>query len=195
VVNGPKLAAARKKVLAQAEALGHRLSSDPGLDVIVDGRTVRPEIAGKTWCVRLPPAARSIRLVSRAWVPAHTRANETDTRSLGVAIANLRLDGRAIPLDDPRMSSGWLAPEQADGEAAAAEWRWTDGDAGLALAGVRDLTFDLVMTGTYWEATVGRKSAASSADASCPNDPGSRLRPLASADDASLVRPTVSNYR
>jgi hypothetical protein len=50
-------------------------------------------------------------------------------------------------MDDPRLSSGWLEPET--------DWRWTDGDAGLALAGVRELAFDVVMIGTYWEASAG----------------------------------------
>jgi len=27
--------------------------------------------------------------------------------------------------------------------------RWTDGDAGMVLAGVRELAFDVVMSGTY----------------------------------------------
>jgi hypothetical protein len=144
VLDGPKLAAAKSVVLAQAEALGHRVTSDPGLDVVVDGRTLPPKITGETWCVRLPPTARSLRLVSRTWVPSHTRANEADIRSLGVAVANVQLDGKAIRLDDPLLSSGWHAPESL--------WRWTDGDAGLALAGARELTFDVVMTGSYWEA-------------------------------------------
>jgi hypothetical protein len=83
-------------------------------------------------------------------VPAHTRADENDTRTLGVAIGNFRLDGATISLDDPRLSSGWHGPEPADSEGAAAEWRWTDGDAGLALAGVRDLAFDVAIAGSYW---------------------------------------------
>jgi hypothetical protein len=77
-------------------------------------------------------------------VPSHTGADEEDTRLLGVAIANLHLDGTPVRFDDPRLSSGWFEPEP--------DWRWTDGDAGLTLAGVQELAFDVVMTGTYWEA-------------------------------------------
>jgi hypothetical protein len=153
VLDGPKLAAAKSVVLARAEALGHRLTSDPGLAVVVHGHALRPTIIGKTWCISLPPTARGVQLVSRTWVPAHTRAAEDDTRSLGVAIANVRLDGSVLPLDDPRFVSGWHAVEPAAGEAAAAEWRWTDGDAWLCVAGVRELAFDVVMTGSYWDAT------------------------------------------
>jgi hypothetical protein len=68
--------------------------------------------------------------------------SKDDYRRLGVAIARIRVDGREINLDDERLSSGWHDPEQ--------EWRWTDGDAGLALVGVRELTFEVAMTGRYW---------------------------------------------
>ncbi len=146
VLDGPRLEAARSRLLEQAGILGHGISDDPGLAVIVDGRVAHADIDGRTWRLRLPAAARSIRLKSSTWVPAQTRANEQDTRSLGVAIGNLRLDGRKIGLDDPRLSSGWHAAEPA-----AADWRWTDGDAGLALAGVCELAFDVAITGSYWK--------------------------------------------
>jgi hypothetical protein len=147
VLDGPKLAAAKRMLLAQAEVLGYRLTNDPSLSIVVDGRMLASTVAGKTWCVSLPPDVQTVRLVSHAWVPTHTRANEHDTRFLGVAVANLHLDGTPVGMDDPRLSSGWLEPET--------DWRWTDGDAGLALAGVRELAFDVVMIVTYWEASAG----------------------------------------
>jgi hypothetical protein len=156
VLNGARLMAAKRRLLGQAADLGHAITDDPGLAVIVDGRAVQAEVDGPTWRLRLPPAVRSVRLNSAAWVPAHMRADENDTRSLGVAISNLRLDGKKIGLDDPRLSSGWHNPEPADSEDAAAEWRWTNGDAGLALAGVRTLAFDVAMTGSYWTKPAGR---------------------------------------
>jgi hypothetical protein len=159
VLDGPNLEAARSVLLAQAEALGHRLTSDPELDVIVGSHSLRPIIAGKTWRITLPPKAGTVRLVSRTWVPAHTRAGETDTRLLGVAVSRLWLDGREVSLDSPGLVSGWHAPEPADSEDAAAKWRWTNGDAWLALAGVRELAFDVVMTGSYWEAPAASDTA------------------------------------
>jgi hypothetical protein len=111
--------------------------------VLVDGSPLQPVIDGRTWHLRLPPAARGIRLVSRAWVPAHTRSDEDDTRTLGVGIDHLRFDAASVAQDDPSWSSGWHGPE--------ADVRWTDGDAALAVTGVRDLAFDLVMTGSYWK--------------------------------------------
>jgi hypothetical protein len=66
-------------------------------------------------------------------------------RSLGAAIANVRFDGSRLTLDDPRLCSGWHAVEP--------QWRWTNGDAHLQESGVRELVFDVVLTGSYWEAS------------------------------------------
>ena len=61
--------------------------------------------------------------------------------------------GRVVGLDDPRLTSGWHDNEAGEGEGAAPGWRWTDGDAGLDLPGVRILEIDIAMTERYW---VGR---------------------------------------
>ena len=66
-----------------------------------------------------------------------------DTRTLGIAISRLWLDGCAIDLDGPQFGHGWHARERT--------WRWTDGDAWLALAGARDLAFETMLNGTYWQ--------------------------------------------
>ncbi len=76
------------------------------------------------------------------WVPAHMRPHENDTRRLGIAVARVALDGREVSLDSPALQLGWHPPE--------AEWRWTDGDAVLPVAGARVLAFDLAMVGDYW---------------------------------------------
>ena len=142
VVAGAHLEAAKSVLLARAEEMGWELTADPDLVVIVDGRTIAPSIRGKTWIVELPATVMNVRLVSRSWVPAHVGADNVDTRRLGVMLTNICLNGALLELDDPRLVSGWLAPE--------AGWRWTDGDAGLGLAGVGELRFDVVMTGKYW---------------------------------------------
>jgi len=152
VLDGPRLIAARRSLLARAEALGHRLTADPALTIRADGRRLAPAIDGRRWHLRLPPATTRLALRTRTWTPSHTRPTEGDTRPLGVALADLRLDGRPIALDDPRLSSGWHPPEP-DG-------RWTDGDAGLSLAGVRTVDFTLAMTGTYWRGLRARSREA-----------------------------------
>ena len=101
-----------------------------------------PEVSGPTHRFRLPPAACGVRLLSRNAIPAQTRADSNDFRNLGVAVACVVLNGQAIPLDDARLSSGWHGAESG--------WRWTDGDAGLALAGGRILDVTIAMTERYW---------------------------------------------
>jgi hypothetical protein len=152
VLAGPRLAAARRSVLARAEALGHCLTPAPQLAVLADGRVLPASIANDTWHVAVPATVRRIRLVSRSWVPCETRPDGQDARKLGVAISRLWLDGREVSLESPGLCDGWHAPEPA--------WRWTDGDAGLAIAGVRMLSFTVALTGSYWVKPLRRRRAA-----------------------------------
>jgi hypothetical protein len=142
VLAGPRLAAARRLLLARAAALGLALTGSPDLRVLADGRPLAATVDGPHWRLRLPPGTRAVRLVSRSWTPAHVHPDEEDMRCLGVALSGLYLDGRQIPLDDSRLSSGWHAAEPG--------WRWTDGDAGLALGAGGELAFTCALTGTYW---------------------------------------------
>ena len=140
---GGALAAVRRNLLDRAERLGHRLTGDPGLRLLAGGTSLKPERDGPRWRFRLPAATQTVRLVSRVWTPAHTRPAEDDTRGLGVAIARLWFDRRAVSLDDPALAEGWHAPE--------ASWRWTGGEAVVAVSGVRELAFDVAIAGTYWQ--------------------------------------------
>jgi ELWxxDGT repeat protein len=142
VLDGPRIAAARRRLLTRAKRLGHALTDDPDLKVIVAGRELPMQKSARQWRVRLPRRAKTIHVVSRRWIPAHTRPGENDTRSLGVAISRLWLDWREMDLASAGLVAGWHAPEP--------DWRWTDGDARLALTGVRELAFEIAMTGTYW---------------------------------------------
>jgi hypothetical protein len=112
--------------------------------------------------VRLPAVSGNVRLLSRVWSPAQMRPASDDTRSLGVAIARLWLDRREVSLESPGLAAGWHAPEP--------DWRWTDGDARLTLAGVRELAFEVAMTGSYWCETMRKQARAL---------PSTRQRPAA----------------
>jgi hypothetical protein len=140
--SGTVLAGARGALLRQAARLGYRRTSNSALRVVAGGRALpnASEIGG--WLVRLPPGTRSVRLLSRAWVPAAMRPGEADERRLGVALARLWLGPREVSLDSPALTRGWHASEAAG--------RWTDGDADLATDGVPTLAFTLGMLGTYW---------------------------------------------
>jgi hypothetical protein len=53
-----------------------------------------------------------------------------DRRRLGVAVSELRVNGEAVALDGSAFAAGWYPPE-THGELS---WRWTNGEAALALA-------------------------------------------------------------
>jgi hypothetical protein len=142
VVAGSKLVAAKRALLAQAEALGHRIMRDPTLTVLAGGRPLAAMAEGVTWRVRLPDPVARVTLQSRRGVPAETDAEAVDTRTLGVAIADLTLDGQAEPLASPRLGAGWHAPEP--------HWRWTDGAAEIDVAGARELGFAVAIATRYW---------------------------------------------
>lgn len=146
VLKGRELAAARRKLLLRAAELGHATTHDPALHVVADECVLRPRRAGRVARVRLPAAARDVRLVSRSAVPAETGAAD-DHRRLGVAIAGIRLDGETIGLLDARLGHGWHGVER---DAAGETWRWTDGEASLALEGGQVLEVEVAMTEAYW---------------------------------------------
>jgi hypothetical protein len=147
VCGGAELAEARRLLLANAMALGHRTTDDPNLLVVADGRVLHAEVLGTTHRIRLPAQVDSIQLVSRSAAPAELGHAGADQRRLGVAISRLALGGETIPLTDPRLTVGWYDFEHGPTDAA---WRWTDGSAGLIVAGSGVLELELAITGRYW---------------------------------------------
>ena len=157
VLEGETLTGLRRRLLDRAAAIGHAQTDDPDLRVIAAGRVLRPEGWGSRRSVRLPPGTRGVRIVSRCAVPAEMRADATDCRRLGVALRHIVHDGAMIALDDPRLVAGWHAPEYADG---VPDFRWTDGDARLAVSGGGWLEIVLAMTERYWGRGHRRRRAA-----------------------------------
>lgn len=109
-IAGPHLEAARIRLAAQADALGAPAAGTVTADIASPGRHRVP----------LPAGTAVVRLRAPAF---HAPG---DARALGAAIAAIQLDGIAIPLDDPRLLSGFHAAEPG--------LRWTDG-IGLLLLG------------------------------------------------------------
>ena len=123
------------------------LTGDPDLHLVADETILRSEVLGRTHRFRVPHGAVQVRVVSRSAVPAQVRDDSTDHRRLGVAVSKVVCDGKLIPLTDPCFGSGWREAEYGDGDAA---WRWTDGDAGLAVPGGHVLDIEVAITGRYW---------------------------------------------
>ena len=158
VIYGAELEAARSFLLDRAAQLGHAATHDPDLRLIVAGRELRPETRGRIRRFHLPRAASGIRLVSRSAVPAEVHDDSTDHRQLGVAVSRMIYGGKAIPLTDPRLSSGWHDVEHGSDDVV---WRWTDGDAALALPGGKVLDIEVAITERYWldsDSSEGRKA-------------------------------------
>jgi Ca2+-binding RTX toxin-like protein len=135
LVAGPDLIAIRRRVLARVP---NRLTAAPDLALRANGRRLTPDREGR---YRLPPGA-ALHLASRHASPAETDADSADHRRLGVGISRLFLDGLPIALDDPRLTTGWHAPERG--------LRWTDGNAVLDLPAGGLLEVTVAMTTQYW---------------------------------------------
>ncbi len=151
LVGGQRLTQVRRAVLERAMALGYGMDADPALRVQAACVFLPVERDGAAWRVRPPAGTSELRLVSRNWIAAHSIAEGTDPRVLGVALANIRVDGKLIALDDRRLASGWHDPEPG--------WRWSDGCGRLLLDGARCVEFDLAVTGQYWVAAERRRAA------------------------------------
>jgi len=145
VHDGPTLTAIRAALLERAGTLGYRQTDEPSLRVVLpDGRSISAEVSGSRHRFVLPPDATAIRLASRSAVPAHVLAANADHRRLGVAIAALAIAGRPLPLSDPALGAGWHALEDEG-------WRWTAGDAHVALACSGSLDIYVAMAARSWQ--------------------------------------------
>ena len=151
ILYGAELEATRSYLLARAELLGHRMTREPRLRLLVGEQEVEAEKLGRCYHFNLPYSVNEVRLVSRSAVPAETRCDSTDHRQLGVAVSRIWLDGREVRLESAALGAGWHQVEEG--------WRWTDGCASLVTENARTLQVELVMTGNYWEDAVDDRAA------------------------------------
>ncbi|HUN50274.1 MAG TPA: Hint domain-containing protein, partial [Candidatus Sulfotelmatobacter sp.] len=128
---------------AGAEPAAGHVAASPGqayagLALIAGTRTLRPVVdeAG-TVIFALPRDTTAVRLVSATARPSQSRPWLDDRRRLGVAVRHAAADHVALPLDGPAFGAGWWNLETSE----AATYRWSNGDAILALPeGTRLLT-------------------------------------------------------
>jgi len=142
VTEGPRVLAIRARLRARADVLGARLTTEAGVVLVVDGQPLACARSDGMVAADLPIGARQVVVLSRSFVPEQLGLAE-DGRRLGIGVAALWLDGRALALDDPRLVAGWHAAEPG--------LRWSDGAATLDVAGARSLRVGLVEAGAcYW---------------------------------------------
>ncbi len=151
VVGGAAVIAARGRLLRQASTLGHAVTADPDLHVLVNGRRIEPQSDGARHSFALPDGAGLVRLVSRVMVAAEMLPDSDDRRRLGVAVLELSLDGMPLLHSDPGRGEGWHAAEPG--------LRWTDGQAVLDCRGASVLEITLSPLGQYWDRGLERQVA------------------------------------
>jgi hypothetical protein len=130
--SGPAVREARQALLERARLLGHGITHDPDLHLLVDG--VRIDPSGSAGALRrflVPPEAGDIRILSRAGVPAELEALSEDRRRLGVMLGGIVVRGTFgvmhLPPEHPALREGFHVAERR----GAACVRWTDGHARL----------------------------------------------------------------
>jgi hypothetical protein len=127
----PLTQSVRRHLLDRAQALGHGITRDPCLHLLVDNNPVHPAaIEGARHVFDMPPrpGLRELHIVSRAGIPAELDAASTDHRRHGVRLGPVILAGEGwreeIGPADPRLQEGFH-------EASGLGGRWTDGHARL----------------------------------------------------------------
>ncbi len=132
--SGAPLAATKRDLLSRLQQDGYTITTASELRLVAAGREMRPAaISGRLHRFILPDRTEHLRIVSRSGVPAESDADSEDRRRLGVAIECVLLDGRVIALDGLALADGFHGVER-DGPIA---WRWTNGNAGLAMPAAR----------------------------------------------------------
>ncbi len=139
------------RLLARAKELGYAETDAPELTVSIDATALEPiGVTGGAYLYRLPPGTERLHVASRSYVPVEANPATGDARRLGVALARLRLGGAEIPLNDETCVAG-VHPLEGEGGAA---WRWTNGDATIALPQrAAEATLELSIHqgwGRYW---------------------------------------------
>ena len=144
LLDGPRLVTVRRALQAWAEDLGYGVTQDPDLRVEIAGVCVPVASAGRVIRVDLHGRSGLVHIRSHSMVPAELGL-VADHRRLGVALTGIALDGVAVRMDDPCLTSGWHAAENGVG----GTWRWTDGDATLKVAGAVTLEFEVAISASY----------------------------------------------
>lgn len=148
VAAGPQLTALQLRLHARAEALGWTRTEAADLQIEADGVAIAPVHAEGNRFWFLVPEAKALMLRSNHGVLAQLVPGLGDGRTLGVAVAELRIDGVAVDLDAGIFAAGFYPVERHE----ALGWRWTNGAAQLdrALAAPAMIEVALAMVAPSW---------------------------------------------
>jgi hypothetical protein len=128
VAAGPQLTSVQASLHDRALAMGWTRSEEPNLCLLADGVAIAPVMtkANRYWFA--VPACSDLVLSSNASILAQVMPGLPDTRQLGVAVSDLKLDGQSVDLAQA-FTHGAHDLETHGVQA----WRWTNGAAYLAL--------------------------------------------------------------
>ena len=138
VTDGVGLHDIRVFLAARASEVGFSMTDDPDLHVSIAGARVDGVRVGDAWHFNIPaPGKAEIR--SRHARPLDTDPASADGRPLGVAIADIWLNGRAVGFG---AGPGWLPREEG--------WCWTNGRAAILVTDIGVLTIVVALAPRYW---------------------------------------------
>lgn len=151
VTRGTALTIVRARLHDRLEAQGFRCTENR-FRLIVDGKPLSLTVSSSDRHVAcLPAGASSAVFESPSSSPAETDPAAEDRRPLGIAIADVHLDGLRIPGTHPRYGAGFYSPERS-----GKRWfRWTGGTAHFDVSGTRELSFAVQAVSSRWQAVQG----------------------------------------
>jgi hypothetical protein len=149
VMEGAALQKAREALRERALALGFTLTADPDVHVMVDGKRVDPvRLGAERLAFLLPEGGSNIELRSRTFIPAHVTRENPDTRSLGIDVVHLQIDGEVALDDETPFGCGWHALER---DTEGRKHRWSRARVPLP-AGTRLVVIDTWrQNSVYWQ--------------------------------------------
>jgi hypothetical protein len=151
VAAGPQLTSVQARLHDRALAMGWARSEEPNLCLLADGVAIAPVMAKANRYWFAVPACSDLVLNSNASILAQVMPGLPDTRQLGVAVSDLKLDGQSLDLTQA------FAHGAHDLETHGVQaWRWTNGAAGLSatLAEPAMVEITVLMVAPTWQRQV-----------------------------------------
>jgi hypothetical protein len=129
VMAGPQLTEVKQLLIDRADELGYHLIDETDVHLVVDGEKIKPchTVGMRHWFL-VPAGARELQLNSNNGVPMHLTADHGDSRCLGVAVSEFKLNGAACELG--QVFTGNPYPLESHNDL---RWVWTNGSASLAI--------------------------------------------------------------